>query len=381
MRVVYFTDTFLPQVNGVTKTLTRLLDYWDEKGVEHLVLAPDQKEKDYFSYNVERFFSLRLLFYPECRISFPNFFRMNAKIKEFRPDLIHIITEFNMGLAGLRYGERNQVPVATTFTTNFPNYLQYYNLQFLDKMCWDYERWVHNRGEKTFCPSNETKKLLNKQGIQKVGLWSRGIDCGLFHPGHKNIEWRRSLGMEDKIIFTYVGRISVEKDLDILQETYQNLRNLYQDKIALIMVGDGPMAEKCKEDFPKDTLFLGYKKGKELAEIYASSDIFIFPSTTETLGNVVLEGMASGIPILGAGVGGVLDNLHHRENGLLCKPRNVGDFTMSAIELVENHRLRNQLGRQARQYAEQKSWKKVFEGLHTDYKEIIERYKYRKLPA
>ncbi|MCG8499938.1 MAG: glycosyltransferase family 1 protein [Firmicutes bacterium] len=371
MKIAFFTDTFLPQINGVTKTLARLIKYLDKKGIEHLVFAPDHHEEDFFTYNVERFLSFKFFLYPECRLSIPNFFRIHKKLNAFRPELIHIATEFNMGLAGLQYGKTKEVPIVSSYHTNFSKYLQYYGLEFLENALWNYMQWFHNQCSINLCPSHETKKMLENKGVNHLGIWTRGIDCEEFKPEFRSQALRESLGAADKIVLLYVGRISIEKDLDILFDSFKNINQKYYDKVSLVITGDGPMLSKFKTEAPDNVIFTGYKQGRELAEIYASADIFMFPSTTETFGNVVMESMASGVPVVSVAVGGIKDNLLDGHNGLICKPRNVQDFTQAAMRLIEDRVLRVELGYQARQYALMRSWKNVFDKLISDYERTL----------
>jgi len=173
------------------------------------------------------------------------------------------------------------------------------------------------------------------------------------------------------LVFLYVGRVSPEKDLDILIDAYRQVYNKYRDKIVLIITGEGPYLDKCKNNFPKDTIFTGFKKGKELAQIYASSDIFVFPSSTETFGNVVLEAMASGIPVIGADAGGVKNIIDHRINGLKFKARNVNELIGLMVELIEDENLRNTLRTNARDTGLKRSWNKVFSRLMDTYNDIL----------
>lgn len=371
MKIAFFTDTFLPQINGVTKTLARLIDYLDEKGIEHLVLAPDHQEDDFFGYNVERFLSFKFFLYPECRLSIPNFFRINKKLRDFNPDLIHIVTEFNMGLTGLQYAKLNDIPVVSSYHTNFSTYLKYYNLEFLDNLSWNYMKWFHNQCETNFCPSHETKKMLEHKGIDNVEIWTRGIDCEQFSPDYRNADFRRVHSIDNKIVLLYVGRVSMEKDLDILLNSFCDISKKYKDNVALVITGEGPMLENFRNDCPGNVIFTGYKHGDELSEIYASSDIFVFPSTTETFGNVVLEAMASGLPVIGAASGGVKDNLINGYNGSSCEPRDTDAFTKATIKLIDNKLLRVAMGYNARQHALQKSWGKVFDKLISDYERCL----------
>jgi glycosyltransferase involved in cell wall biosynthesis len=373
MKVALFTDTFLPQINGVTNTLSKLMDYYKTKNIEYLIFAPDTYSNLDSNVNVEKFASLKFILYPECRLSFPNIFRIKNTLLEFNPQVIHNITEFNMGIAGLTYGKKLGIPTISNYTTNFADYLKYYNLNIFENAAWNYMRWFHNQNDITLCPSLETLKLINEKGIKHTGIFSRGISTIQFNESFRSISLRKKFGINDKIVLLYVGRIAVEKDIDILAAAYNNIYNKYKNKVSLIITGDGPELEKYKRTFPKNTIFTGYKKGDELSEIYASSDIFVFPSPTETFGNVVLEAMASGIPVIAANKGGVTDTVKNGINGILFNAGNSLDLEKKIIELIENASLYNFLKSNTILTAKEKSWNKVFDNLICTYENIIYR--------
>lgn len=371
MKVAIFTDTFLPQINGVTNTLSKLAEYYEANNIKYLIFAPDNDVEKNGNCNIQRFFSIKFFLYPECRIAFPNTFRLSTLLSDFKPDIIQLMTEFNMGLAGLKYGKKHGIPTVSNYTTNFCQYLNYYNLDFLNNYIWTYLRWFHNQNDLTLCPSEEIKDYLKNKGISNTDIFSRGIDSEKFNPELRSEDLRRQLGINNKLVFLYVGRVSPEKDLDILIDAYREVYNKYGDKIALVVTGEGPYLDKCKNDFPKGTIFTGFKKGKELAQIYASSDIFAFPSSTETFGNVVLEAMASGVPVIGADAGGVKNTIKHKINGLKFKARHVNELIDLMVELIEDEDLRNTLSINARNTGLRRSWNKVFNGLMDTYNDIL----------
>jgi glycosyltransferase involved in cell wall biosynthesis len=373
MKIAYFTDTYLPQINGVTNTLSKLTKYFSERDdIEYKIFAPDFKDLESEDRNVERFYSVRFFAYPECRLSLPNLTRLKIALDEFQPDIIHSVTEINMGLVGMNFAVQNKIPLISTFTTNFPEYLKFYNLPFLYDMSWSIMRKIHNQSDMCLCPSLETKKLLESQGINNVGLWGRGIDFEKFKPVDDKSEIKRKYGLEDKIVLLYVGRVSQEKNMDILIDSYKKLKEEYHEKIALIVTGGGPRLEELTKKNP-DVLFTGYLKGKDLTDIYSSADIFSFPSSTETLGNVVLEAMASGLPVVGPAAGGLKDNIIDGYNGILSVPNEVESFYQGIRLLIENDSIRIEMSKNTRAFAKTKSWNRVFEGLIESYKTVLNR--------
>lgn len=376
MRVAIFTDTYLPQVNGVTNTINNMENYFRKNNIEYKILAPEYDSKAK-SQNVETFYSFKFLMYPECRLSMVTNGRVNRILAAFKPDLIHAVTEFNMGWAGVSYAARNKIPCISTYTTNFSQYLNYFKLDVLSNTAWEYLKWFHNQNDLTMCPSQDTKIVLQNRGIEKVDIWGRGIDGIKFSPLKRSELLRNKLGVHEKIVLLYVGRVSLEKDLDILFGAYNKIKQEYSSEVALIVTGDGPMIEKYKSE-NSDVIFTGYQKGDELAVLYASADIFTFPSSTETLGNVVLEAMASGVSVVGVDSGGVRENIIDGFNGILCKPRDIKSYYNGIKMLIQNKELRNQIRKDAREYALKKDWEAIFDKLVNTYADVINKRKKQK---
>ncbi|OPL08509.1 MAG: glycosyl transferase family 1 [delta proteobacterium ML8_F1] len=371
MKIAVFTDTFSPEINGVTNTLGRMTRFFDENAIEYKIFAPRYDLRDR-SPHTERFYSMKFLLYPQSRFTLPNLFRVDEVLREFKPDIVQIMTEFNMGFIGLNYAKRNGIASVSNYSTNFSQYMEYYNLGFAKPALWDYLRWFHNQNKVTLCPSRETQRLLEAEGIENTDILSRGIDISDFNPRYRNPALREKLGLGDKTALLYVGRVSIEKDLDVLQAAYRKISRDYGDEVALIITGDGPYLEKARETFAGNTLFTGFKRGPELAEIYASCDVFVCPSSSETFGNVVLEAMASGLPVIGADAGGVGELIDHGVNGLTFEAGNPQSLTGRLDELLKDTALRQRLASQGLSFAEGRSWQGVFSGLLETYGFLLE---------
>jgi Glycosyltransferase len=364
MKIAIFTDTFYPQINGVTNTLGKVTRHFDDNKIHYKIFAPKYDDETDLA---ERFYSMKFFLYPDCRITLPNIFRITQSLSDFKPDIIQLMTEFNMGLTGLRYGKKNNIPTISNYTTNFSQYTEYYKLDFLKQGIWDYLKWFHNQNSVTLCPSSESQELLNQHGIDHTQIFSRGIDSQKFNPSYRNDNVRKKFNIHDKLVFLYVGRVSYEKDLDILSESYKAIKAQYGDKTALIITGDGPYLEKCKSMFPPDAIFTGFKRGAELSELYASSDIFVCPSSTETFGNVILEAMASGLPVIGADAGGLKETIIHNKNGLKFMARDAKALTACMAELIDNPHLRTELRNNGIGFARGRTWEKIIDGLISIY--------------
>lgn len=368
MRVALFTDTFLPQINGVTNTMSKMIDYFEREKIEYKIFAPKYDDRD-MPKTVEQYYSMKLFLYPECRLALPNFFRINKTFEEFQPDLVHNMTEFGMGLAGLIHAQKFGIPSLSTYTTNFSKYLKYYNLEPLEGFLDDYMTWFHEQNLMTFCASKVTERHVKSMGISNTARFSRGIDTDMFSPIKRSLEFRKSHGLDDKLVFSYVGRISAEKDLDILIEAYNRLYARYGEKVGLVMTGEGPYLDLCKESLPADTVYTGFLKGEELATSYASGDIFVCPSSTETFGNVVLEAMASGLAVIGADAGGVGENIEDEKTGLTFKSGDSEDLYCAMVRLLMDKDRREALASGARAYALTGTWDAILS-------ELIEHYRF-----
>lgn len=363
MRTAVFTDTFLPQVNGVTNTLKRMGDYLEKNHMEYMFAAPEQGETGSVPYNVETFFSAPFVLYPECRFTVPNMFRLSRKLETFKPDMIFLMTEAAVGLSGLLYAKQHGIPVVSNYSTNFTTILDSYNLSLFTGPLEKYLAWFHSFADFTVTPSEESEKVLHGMGVLETGIFGRGIDFDNFNPIKRSRDLRRSLGVEDRVMLLYVGRISPEKDLAMLPGVMERLNAGYGDRISLVMTGDGPMREELEQRMPENVIFTGYRKGDDLALLYASADIFAFPSSFETFGNVVLEAMASGIPAVGVNKGGVAGLIRHGSTGYLGEAFSEEEMAANLEKLIVNEIDRARFGQEARKFAETRSWDSVFDGL------------------
>lgn len=375
MKIAYFTDTYLPQVNGVTNTLSKLGEYLNSKSIHHMFFSPEYPDNNnqnnaHVSSYVKRFKSVSLPMYPECRISIPYYNNICKAADDFKPDIIHLITSSGIGLRGLKYARDKNIPIVSSFHTYFDAYLKYYKVDFLENALWKFFSWFHSYSSINFCPSQHTMSTLKSKGIDNLKIWSRGINSDLFSPNYRNENLRKSINPDGKMVFLYVGRLALEKDLDILMESIKKVNDIYPEKAQFILTGDGPYTSVLKENAPRNVLFTGYLKGLKLSEMYATCDVFLFPSSTETFGNVVIEAMASGLPVVAVNSGGVTDNVIHNYNGLLSEPRNVNSFTNSICKILNSSNI-SSLSINARRHAENLSWNSVFDTLISDYESVI----------
>ncbi|MFD1739256.1 glycosyltransferase family 4 protein [Bacillus salitolerans] len=374
MKIAIFTDTFAPQVNGVARTLKRFTDYLDQQGIDYKVFAPDcTKDEELFSTHIHRFTSLPFFLYPECRLALPNMLHVRNQLSQFKPDIIHVATPFNVGLCGIHYAKKLNIPLVGSYHTDFDQYLEYYDLQFLSTLLWKYMTWFHRSFLKTFVPSQETKEQLRRHGFTNLHVWSRGVDGSVFKPLESTQQLRQKYDIHEKYILSYVGRLAPEKDVDTLLGIMNQLPLALQHNVRFLIVGDGPSKADLERQVPTNVTFTGYLGGQELAEVYAGSDLFIFPSPTETFGNVVLEALACGTPVVGANSGGVKNIIKNGITGILCEPKKVSSFVHAIESLLSNDELRKNMQHEARTYALTQTWDSIFESLLYEYETALHR--------
>jgi glycosyltransferase involved in cell wall biosynthesis len=372
MRIAYFTDTFYPEINGVTNTLNNLVDYLQKTGIDYLVFAPDYDGRHgEGEENVMRFRGISPLVNPNSRLALPYYKTVRSAILKFNPDMIHITIELGIGLVGLRIARELNIPIVMSYHTNFDSYLNLYEFGSLKKGYWGYMKWFHSFAKVNLCPSNDTLKTLEKRGLQNLDIWSRGIDATLFSPEHYSEAMRSRLGAPGKTVFLYVGRIAREKGLDTLAEAIGIINAEHKDEAVFVFTGEGPYMKELREMDIQNAVFTGFLRGKELAEVYASSDAFVFPSGTETFGNVVLEAMSSGLPVICTDSGGITDFTSHLENAYVCQYQDAAGLARGMSELIKKPELRSKLSRGGLETAAKRSWEYIFETLISQYETVL----------
>ncbi|WP_159885847.1 glycosyltransferase family 4 protein [Paenibacillus puerhi] len=373
MRVALFTDTYVPDVNGVAKTLGRWVTYLESRGAECMVFAPGSQSAVRSDQRmVERFYSIPFLLYPECRMAIPNPVNLRKTLRAFAPDLIHLATPFNLGLVGLNYAKRHQVPVVASYHTHFDRYLAYYKLQWMEPILWKYMMWFHQDCRRIYVPSESCRQHLHEQGLKRLEIWPRGVEPEKFRPTADRDRILASRNISPgKFVLLYVGRLAPEKSVDVLMRTFEQLPAAVRAGSHLIVAGDGPLYKPLTERYggEADITFTGFEQGEALGELYAAADVFLFPSTTETFGNVVLEAMASGTPVIGAAAGGVADTIGHGRTGWLCEPGNIADFVEAVCRMYADRALSAELAREALSYSRRQSWDSIFSRLYASFTE------------
>ncbi|MBP0029532.1 glycosyltransferase family 1 protein [Roseofilum sp. Guam] len=368
MRIALFTETFLPKIDGIVTRLTQTVDHLQRLGDRVLIVCPEGGLTEYKGANIYGVSGMPLPWYPELKMAFPRP-AIGEAIADFNPDLIHVANPAILGLAGLYYGKKFDIPLVASYHTHLPQYLQHYGLGMLEPLLWELLKGAHNQADLNLCTSSVMVQELVNHEIERVDLWQRGVDTELFHPSLASREMRDRLsqGHPDSPLLLYVGRLGAEKEIDRIKPVLESIPDA-----RLALVGDGPNRAILEEHFAgTSTHFVGYLRGQTLASAFASADAFIFPSSTETLGLVLLEAMAAGCPVVAAGTGGITDIVTDGVNGYLFDPTDPQGAISATQKLLDNQAERDTLRQNARQEAERWGWSSATRQLHRYYQAVV----------
>ncbi len=363
MKIAVFTETFLPKIDGVVSILCLMLQRLQERGHKVILFGPPGGPDEYAGAEIVGVGGPRLPFYPELRINIPRH-RVWERVRDFKPDLVHVVNPFFLGPFGLSYARRLKVPVVASYHTDLPRYVRHYGGVFgglAEPLMWQYLRTLHNQAHLNLCPSTATLHDLRAHGFGRVRWWKRGIDTALFSPGERNMEMRARLtnGNPDDFLVINVGRQSPEKSLDTMRDPLFKIAG-----VRLAMIGGGPAHEQLKQYYRgTPTVFPGYLRGQELVDAYRAADLFLFPSTTETFGLVALEAMACHTPVIAARAGGVLDIVSEGVNGFLFDPAAPQQMTPLVQQLKDNPTLHREIADNGLAHARSRSWQATMDQL------------------
>jgi len=382
MRVLYCTDTYPPQLNGVSVVTSLSVEGLSRRGWECAVVAPrypeagnawgEQPTGAIGPIEVLSVPSVPLPRYPEVRLALPSPSSIHDLIKRFKPDLVHCATEFGVGRMGQIAAGRAGLPLVSSYHTDFARYAVAYGTPWLRGAVSSYLGRFHRRSRRVFTPSTISRQDLMRLQVANVEVWGRGVDAELFHPGRRSQAMRAALGMGSGFTFVYVGRLAPEKRPEQIIRAFRLAsETLPRGVIHLIMAGTGPCEAELRATAPPGVTFLGYlDRRSRLPDLYANCDAFVFASVTETLGLVVLEAMASALPVVAAPAGGVRDHLRDGRNGLAYPPGDVGAMAQAMVRLAEDWRLTQRLAQGARRTAEALTWERELNRLGSSYREV-----------
>lgn len=372
MRVAFFTETFLPKTDGIVTTLCQTIHQLKKFGHEVLIFSPEGGIDQFDSCRVVGMKSKAFPLYPELRLALPRA-SIRKVLAEFKPDILHLADPAFLGIAGLYYGGGKQggalhLPVVVSYHTDLPEYLHYYGLSFLEPHVWKLLRVRHRRAAMNLCTSSLMVAQLQEHGIEHVALWPGGVDADLFCPSRRSAEMRCRLtqGNPASPLLLYVGRLSAEKNIESLRRWLEPF-----PEARLALVGDGPQRKSLERHFAGlPVFFAGFLHKEELAAAFASSDIFVMPSRTETLGLVVLEAMCSGLPVVAARAGGIPEMIQDGISGHLVDSED--EATSRIGELLRSKEKRETMGARARTHASERSWTNATHQLIEYYQRALE---------
>jgi glycosyltransferase involved in cell wall biosynthesis len=371
VRVALFSEVYWPMVSGVGVTLLRLTEALQARGHEVRVysatyaLAPGQSDRP----EVHRSPSVPLFLYPDVQWAFPRMRDVVEDLARFRPDVVHVATEFSLGIAGLKAARQLGIPVIASAHTDYDQYAYRYGVPWALRAGWHYLRWFYGQAHRVLCPSHIYQEHLHSRGVHHTALWSRGVDPEWFSPAFRSESWRARYGVQPgDLLVTYIGRLAREKNLRLLLRAWEDLAPV-RGSAQLVLVGRGPLEDPIRRSALPGVHVPGLLQGRELSAAYASADIFTFPSPTETFGNSLLEAMGSGLPSLVAAAGGVLEFATHGGNAWLVAPNSVAAIAEGLERLLTDAALRRRLSEGALATARERSWDEVYDRLIEDYRD------------
>ena len=362
LRIAFITETYPPEVNGVAATIARLIEGLRARNHEVQLIRPRQHHADDGAAG-ERFHEvlmrgLPIPRYPNLKMGLPSKRALVQLWTARRPDIVHIATEGPLGWSALQAAQRLRLPVSSDFRTNFHAYSKHYGIGWLHKPIMAYLRKFHNLAHCTMVPTESLKRALAEYGFRNLLVLSRGVDTQLFDPARRSDELRRSWGAgPESLVLLHVGRLAQEKNLGTLAAVYRVARR-QRPGVKLVLVGDGPARKWLQSECP-EAHFAGMRSGEDLAAHYASGDLFVFPSLTETFGNVTPEAMASGLPVLAYNYAAAGTLIRSGHNGVLARFGDAPDFVDRAARMVEDHAPLRQMGRRARETACAMGWERI----------------------
>lgn len=365
MRIVYFTETFLPKIDGIVSIMCLLLEHLQARGVPAMVVTAERGVREYAGARVHGVPGVPVPFYPELHLTLPGPGTYRA-MRAFEPAIVHLIHPSVTGMPGIYYARKLGVPLIASFHTNVMQMARYYKFGLIEKLLTAYTRWTYNRADFTLATSRRMAHELQGIGIHNVGLWRRGVDPAFFGSGVRSHSMRDRLtsGHPDRIICLFVGRAAPEKRIELLREIVANIPNTH-----IAIVGEGPHLPTLRQHFAGTrATFVGYLTGQALADAYASADIFTFTSAVETFGMVVPEAMAAGLPVVSTRVGGIDDVVTEGEDGFLIEREDIEGLVRHTRRLAQDPALRRQMGARGRAAVQGLTWPVIMDELLDMYR-------------
>jgi phosphatidylinositol alpha 1,6-mannosyltransferase len=364
MRVAIITESFPPDVNGVANSVLRVAEHLVARGHEPMVIAPqpalgNARVPGPLPYPVRRVTSVGMPGYPGFRLGLPGRQVLTA-LREHQPDVVHLASPFVLGAWGADAAAKLDLPVVAVYQTDVPGYASAYRMAYAERTAWWWLRRVHGRAARTLAPSTSTAATLLAHGIRDVWLWRRGVDATLFHPDRRDEAIRRALAPDGETLVGYVGRLAVEKRIELLATAAR------RPGIKVVVVGDGPARAALQKAMP-GAVFVGERHGNQLARLYASLDVFVHTGPLETFCQAIQEAQASGVAVVAPAAGGPLDLVQSGRNGFLVPPRDAGAIDTAVAALAGDPVLRARFGQAGRAAVASRTWTVVGDELISHY--------------
>ncbi|MBM7060119.1 glycosyltransferase family 1 protein [Pseudomonas sp. UL073] len=359
LHVALISETFAPEINGVANTLLHLSEGLRQRGHCVEVVRP-RRADERGAANTEQLLLTRawpVPGYPGLQIGLVSLHKLLRRWQRHRPDVLYIATEGPLGLTALRAARRLQIPVISGYHTDFPRYCAHYGFGLFGRLVGGYLRWFHNRAQRTLTPSAGQRIELERRGFTRVEVLLHGVDGRQFNPARRCTELRRSWGLgDDDLAVLHVGRLAPEKNLGLLGPCFRALQAAHpQRQLRLVVVGDGPQRDELQQALP-EAVFCGMQRAEQLGRHYASGDLFLFPSLSETFGNVVIEAQASGLAVVAYDQAAAAQHIRHGHNGAVASPGDELGFCAAANWLLEDAEALRRVRLNARQHAGQQGW-------------------------
>jgi len=374
MRIALVTEVFLPAVDGVVTRLCHTLAQLQQAGDEVLVVAPGGGPRAYAGARVVAAPALPMPLYPDGngypakRVSVPTP-TLGRTLRRFSPQLIHAVNPFLLAAGAVYHARRMRVPLIASYHANVPAYAAYYRMGALEEAGWRYVRALHNQAALNLCTSRATMAMLAERRVRRLALWPYGVEDRFIRPRAASPRWRERLsgGRPERPILLFVGRLAREKSVERLADAIRALPHA-----TLAIVGDGPLRAALERRFAgTPTTFLGLLQGEDLACAYAAADAFVFPSQSETLGLVMLEARAAGLPVIAADSPAARELVRDGVDGLIYDPGAPQELVQAIGRLLGDRRLREAMGARARLAVRDATWAQATAVLREHYARVL----------
>ncbi|MFW2514640.1 glycosyltransferase family 4 protein [Demequina sp. SO4-13] len=368
MRVALIAESFLPQANGVTNSLLRVIEHLTARGDEALVIAPESKGDPgpvrYGIARVRRLPSMGWPGYDDVRVSLSGSARISRMLDDFEPDVVHLASPFMLGWSAIRAANELDLPTVAIYQTEVPSYAESYNAAWGESILWNRVRNIHDRADLTLAPSTYAMRQLEQLGVPRLRLWPRGVDTARFRPDRQDATLRNRWAPGGEVIVGYAGRLAAEKRVEDLARLAE------VDGIRVVIIGDGPSRSRLEKLMP-DAVFTGFLAGDELARALASLDVFVHCGELETFCQTIQEAHASGVPVIAPRRGGPIDLVDPDHTGYLYPPGRLDAMVAGVRTLVHEPERRMRFAANARVSVEDRTWPRVCDRLIDYYDEAI----------